>query len=181
MKLGPVTKLVKRNKTTSKNFYNDFMSANCGVIVTFLIYGRFGAIWKLEFGRIVCKPYIFIIICVYLRTIFHVSSIILIIFRQDGGGSNFLTVYIKRPFVSVSFVLKPANPKQMHIRINNNIGRILKLLDERSIRPSVCTDTEVKRFQWNELPSFIDPSEGQFIALRHYIAKLTHFMPLVFF
>ena len=32
MKLGPVTKLDKRNKTTSKKFEDDFMSANCDVI-----------------------------------------------------------------------------------------------------------------------------------------------------
>ena len=45
MKLGPVTKLGKRNKKTSKND-DDFMSANCDVIVIFPIYGQFGAIRK---------------------------------------------------------------------------------------------------------------------------------------
>ena len=44
MKLGPVTKLDKRNKTTSKSFYDDVMSTNCEVIVIFPIYGQFGAI-----------------------------------------------------------------------------------------------------------------------------------------
>ena len=44
MKLGPVTKLDKRNKTTSKRFYDDVMSTNCEVIVIFPIYGQFGAI-----------------------------------------------------------------------------------------------------------------------------------------
>ena len=39
MKLGPVTKLNKRNKATSKKFDNDFMSGNCDVIVIFPIYG----------------------------------------------------------------------------------------------------------------------------------------------
>ena len=39
MKLGPVTKLDKRNKTTSKKIGNDVMSANYGVMVTFLIHG----------------------------------------------------------------------------------------------------------------------------------------------
>ena len=38
MKLGPVTKLDKRNKTTSKSFDDDVMSANCDVIVIFPIY-----------------------------------------------------------------------------------------------------------------------------------------------
>ena len=44
MKPGPVTKLHKRNKRTSKKFENDVMSENCDVIVIFLIYGQFGAI-----------------------------------------------------------------------------------------------------------------------------------------
>ena len=33
MKLGPVTKLYKRNKTKSKKFDDDVISANCVVIV----------------------------------------------------------------------------------------------------------------------------------------------------
>ena len=36
------------------------MSKNCVVIVIFPIYDQFGAIWKLDSGRIVCKNYIFI-------------------------------------------------------------------------------------------------------------------------
>ena len=60
MKLGPVTKLDKKNKTTSKKFDYDVMSENCDVIVIFPIYGQFGAIWKPDSGRIVCKTYIFI-------------------------------------------------------------------------------------------------------------------------
>ena len=46
MKHGPVTKLDKRNKTTSKNFDYDAMSANLNVIVIFPIYGQFGEIRK---------------------------------------------------------------------------------------------------------------------------------------
>ena len=42
MKLGPVTKRDKRNKTTSKNF-DEVMSANCDVSVVFPISGQFGA------------------------------------------------------------------------------------------------------------------------------------------
>ena len=60
MKLGPVTKLDKRNKTTSKEFDDDFMSANYDVTVIFPIYGQFGAIRKPDSGSIVCKTYIFI-------------------------------------------------------------------------------------------------------------------------
>ena len=36
------------------------MSASCDVFVIFPIYGQFGAIRKLDSGRIVCKTYIFI-------------------------------------------------------------------------------------------------------------------------
>ena len=38
MKFRPITKIDKRNKTTSKKFDDDLMSANCDVIVIFLIY-----------------------------------------------------------------------------------------------------------------------------------------------
>ena len=38
MKLGAVTKLDKRNKTTSKKFDDDFVSENCDVIVIFQIF-----------------------------------------------------------------------------------------------------------------------------------------------
>ena len=47
MKLRPVTKLNKRNKTTSKNDDN-VMSENYDVAVIFPIYGQFEAIKKLE-------------------------------------------------------------------------------------------------------------------------------------
>ena len=52
MKLGPVTKLDKKNKTTSKKFDNDVVSASCDVIVIFPVYGEFGAIRKPDSGRI---------------------------------------------------------------------------------------------------------------------------------
>ena len=45
MKLEPVTNLDKRNKTRSKKVDDDIMSANCDVMVIFLIYGQFGAIF----------------------------------------------------------------------------------------------------------------------------------------
>ena len=60
LKLGPVSKLDKRNKTTSKKIDDDVMSANCNIILIFQIYGQFGAIQNLDSGRIVCKTYIFI-------------------------------------------------------------------------------------------------------------------------
>ena len=60
MKLGPVTKLDKKNKTRSKKFGDGVISKNCDVIVIFLIYGQFGATQKPDSGRLVCKTYIFI-------------------------------------------------------------------------------------------------------------------------
>ena len=50
MKLGPETKLDKRNKTTSKIFDYDVMSENCHI----------GAIWKRDSRCIVRKTYTFI-------------------------------------------------------------------------------------------------------------------------
>ena len=58
IKLGPVTKLRKKNATTSKIFEEDIMSINCDVIVIFLIYGQFGGIHKPDFRRVACKTYI---------------------------------------------------------------------------------------------------------------------------
>ena len=60
MKLGPVTKFDKRNKTPSKKFDDDIMSKYYDVIVIFLIYGQFEVIRKLNSGRIVYNTYIFI-------------------------------------------------------------------------------------------------------------------------
>ena len=60
MKLEPITKLNKRNKTMSKKIDNDVIWANCDAIVSFPIHGQFGAMWMPDTGRIVCKTYIFI-------------------------------------------------------------------------------------------------------------------------
>ena len=60
MKLGAVTNLDKRNKTTLKKFDGNVMSENCDTIAIFAIYSQFGAIWKPDSGRIVCKTYVFI-------------------------------------------------------------------------------------------------------------------------
>ena len=51
MKLGPVTKLDKRNKTTSKKFDVDVMLENCDVIVIFWIFGQFGVVQRPDFGH----------------------------------------------------------------------------------------------------------------------------------
>ena len=60
-KAGPDrVKLDKRNKTMSEKLRDDVISANCDVIVILLIYGQFGEFWKPDYGRIVCKTYIFI-------------------------------------------------------------------------------------------------------------------------
>ena len=60
MKLGPVTKLDNRKKTTSKIFDDDVMAANRDVIVIFSIYSQFGTIRRPDSRCIVCKTYIFI-------------------------------------------------------------------------------------------------------------------------
>ena len=59
MKLGPVTKLDKRNKTVSKKVDVDVMSENYDVMVIFLIFGQFGAIPRPDSGHRVCKVYVF--------------------------------------------------------------------------------------------------------------------------
>ena len=51
MKLGPVTKLDKRNKTMSKKIDVDVMSENCEVIDIFRIFGQFGAVQRLDSGH----------------------------------------------------------------------------------------------------------------------------------
>ena len=58
MKLGPVTKLDKGNKTTSKNFDDDVMSGNCDVIVIFWIFDQFEAVRRPNSGHRVCKSYV---------------------------------------------------------------------------------------------------------------------------
>ena len=58
MKLGPVTKRDKRNKTTSKKVADGVMSENCDVIVIFRIFGQFGAVRRQDFGHRVCRSYV---------------------------------------------------------------------------------------------------------------------------
>ena len=62
MKLGPITKLDKRNLSTFKKFDDDFMWVCCDVTLPFLIYDQFGA--EQSGCRIqesmVCKTYIVI-------------------------------------------------------------------------------------------------------------------------
>ena len=60
MKLEPVTKLDKKNKTTSKNIDVDVMSEICGAIVIFRIFYQFGAVRRPDSGQRVCKIYVFI-------------------------------------------------------------------------------------------------------------------------
>ena len=55
MKVGPVTKVNKINKTTSKKFDCDVMPENYNVIVIILIYSQLGANQRPDSGRIVCK------------------------------------------------------------------------------------------------------------------------------
>ena len=60
MNLELVTKFDKRNTTTSKIFDVEVVSTDYHVILIFPIDGWFGAIWNLDFGRIVYNYYIFI-------------------------------------------------------------------------------------------------------------------------
>ena len=57
MKLGPVTKIGKRNKITSKKFDDDFMSEICDAIVIIRIFGQFGAVQRPDSGHKVFKSY----------------------------------------------------------------------------------------------------------------------------
>ena len=52
MKLGPVSKLEKRNKILSREFDDDVMSVNCEDIVIFSIYSQFGAVQNLISGQL---------------------------------------------------------------------------------------------------------------------------------
>ena len=57
MKLGPVTKLDKRNKITLRKFDDDVFLMNYGVIVILPIYGQSDSIRKPDSGRTVSKTY----------------------------------------------------------------------------------------------------------------------------
>ena len=58
MKLGPVPKLDRRNKTTSKKIDDDIMSEYCDVIVIFQIFCQYGAVWRLDSGHRVQKLFL---------------------------------------------------------------------------------------------------------------------------
>ena len=59
MKLGPVAKLHKKNKTTSKKVDVEIMPGTCDVIVFFRIFGQFGAVRRPNSGHRICKSYVF--------------------------------------------------------------------------------------------------------------------------
>ena len=59
MKLGPVTKLEKGNKTTSKKFDVDVVLGSCDVIFIFQIFGQFVPDQRPDSGQRVCKCYFF--------------------------------------------------------------------------------------------------------------------------
>ena len=65
-KPGLVTKHEKRNNTKLKESENDVLPVNHYVIVIFSVYGKFGAIVKLDSGRIVCKLTFSLIATFYL-------------------------------------------------------------------------------------------------------------------
>ena len=55
MKLGPVTKLGKKNKTMSKRLDDGAMSGKCDIIPNFPIYGQFGVMRKPGSVLLNCK------------------------------------------------------------------------------------------------------------------------------
>ena len=59
MKLLPVTKLDKRNRTTSKKVDVNVMSESCDVIVIFWISGQFGAVRRPDSGYRDYESYVF--------------------------------------------------------------------------------------------------------------------------
>ena len=59
MKRGTVTKLDKKNKTTSKKFDGGVMPENCDVIVIFRIFEQFGSVRRPDSEQKVCKNYFF--------------------------------------------------------------------------------------------------------------------------
>ena len=60
MKLGPATKLYKKNKATSKKKIDDsVMSKNCDIVVIFWIFGQFGAVWRPDSDHRVCRSCVF--------------------------------------------------------------------------------------------------------------------------
>ena len=58
MKLGPVIKLDKKSRTTSKKFDVDVMLENCDVIVILQIFGQFGVVRRPDSVHRVCKGYV---------------------------------------------------------------------------------------------------------------------------
>ena len=60
MNLRSVTKLDKRNKTSSKKFDDKVMSESYDIITIFPIYDKFGAIRKPNSRRIFYETYVFI-------------------------------------------------------------------------------------------------------------------------
>ena len=63
MKPGPLIKIDKKSKTTSKKFGDEAMSKHFDGIAIFPVYSQFEAIWKPEFELIV-----FIITFCFTRT-----------------------------------------------------------------------------------------------------------------
>ena len=58
MKLGPVTKLDKRNKQNQKKIDVDVASENYDVIVIFRIFGQSGAVRRPDSGHSVSKSHV---------------------------------------------------------------------------------------------------------------------------
>ena len=66
MKLGPLSKLGKRNIMTSRTFDNDLIRVNYGAIFILQIFGEFASIWKPHSGRIIGNPQFSLMTTLYL-------------------------------------------------------------------------------------------------------------------
>ena len=66
MKLGPLSKLGKRNTMTLRTFDNDFMTTNYDAIFILEIYGQFASIQKRHSGCIIHNPQFSLMTTLYL-------------------------------------------------------------------------------------------------------------------
>ena len=110
------------------------MSANCNAIVIFPISGQFGAIWKLDSRRRVCKTYIFI----------NCNSLSYKNWKQNLKISN--TALKLLIWVKVLFLLKKIPD---FLQNNADISTIKKALVLKSIfSETTCACTYVSNFKF---------------------------------
>ena len=104
MKLGPVTKLNKRNKTTSKKNWRWRHVTKLWRHCYFFIYGQFEVIWKPDSRHIVCKIYIFRNSNFLSKhsSWFHVD----ICWNNVAKSVNLISMLIQHQFVNIDSSIK---------------------------------------------------------------------------